>query len=100
MQPKDLSVTAILPSAAGAADVRTAAASTPVIEAREAVMKDTRRRMVIPVEKRLRLKTLGAFTLKVVLSKFRFGSESVSTPGRHRMSLRPRTSPTSADALD
>ena len=30
--------------------------------------------------KRLRLKTLGAFTLKVVLSKFRFGSESVSTP--------------------
>jgi hypothetical protein len=26
------------------------------------------------------LKTLGAFTLKVVLSKSRFGSESVSTP--------------------
>jgi hypothetical protein len=53
MQPKDLSVTVILPSAAGAAgaaDVRTAAASTPVTKAREAVMKDIRRRMVIPVE--------------------------------------------------
>ena len=28
----------------------------------------------------LRLKTLGALALKVVLSKFHFGSESVSTP--------------------
>jgi len=35
------------------------------------------------------LKTLGAFTLKVVLSKCRFGSESVATP----MGLRAVTSP-------
>jgi hypothetical protein len=35
------------------------------------------------------LKTLGAFTLKVVLSKFRFGPESVSTP----MGPRAVTSP-------
>ena len=39
--------------------------------------------------KRLRLKTLGACTLQVVLSKLRVGSETVSTP----MGPRAVTSP-------
>src|ERR1700733_1453276 len=59
MQPNDVSVTVILPSAptapaaagaAGAAVVRTAAARTPNIKVREAVMTDIRWRMVIPIE--------------------------------------------------